>query len=180
MYCGITMKWDCAERTVDLSMPGYVKAVLHRFQHPYPVRPQHSPHKHQTINYGAKVQFVEPKDVRKPLTAEQKVTLQQVLGCLLYYARAVDPKMCVALSTFASAQTKGTEATEEAMVQLLNYCATHTDAKIRYHASDMILHISSDISYLFEAGARCRTCGHFCLGQQDGQTQLTNGPLLFL
>jgi hypothetical protein len=101
------MKWDYVKRT-DLSMPGYVKAVLHRFQHPDPVRPRHSPHKHQTINYGAMVQFVEPEDVTKPLSGEQKVTLQQVVGCLMYYARAVDPTMRVALGTLTSTQTKGT------------------------------------------------------------------------
>jgi hypothetical protein len=84
------MKWEYVKSTVDLSMHGYVKAVLHRLQHPIPVCPQYSPHKHQTIKYGAKVQFVEPKDVTKPLTVEQKVTLQHVVGCLLYYARAVD------------------------------------------------------------------------------------------
>jgi hypothetical protein len=66
------------------------------------------------------------------------------------------------------------------MVQLLNYCATHPYAKIRYHASDMILYISSDASYLSKAKARSRTGVHFYLGQQDGQTQLINGPLPFL
>jgi hypothetical protein len=172
------MKWDYVKRTVDLYMPGYANAVLRRFQHTDPVRPQHSPHNHQTINYGAKVQFVEPEDVTKPLTAEQKVTLQQVVGCLLYYARAIDPTMLVALSTLASAHTKGTEATAKAMVQLLNYRATYSDAEIRYHASYMILHISSDASYLSEAETRSRTGGHFYLGQQDGQTHLINGPLL--
>jgi hypothetical protein len=180
LYYGITMKWDYVKYTVDLFMPGYAKAILHCFQHPDPVRPHHSPHKHQTINYGAKVQFVEPDDVTNPLTAEQKVTLQQVVGCLLYYEHAIDPTMLVALSTLASAQTKGTQATTEAMVQLLNYCATHPDAEIQYHASDMILHFSRNASYLFEAEARSRTGGHFYLGQKYGQTQLINVPLLFL
>jgi hypothetical protein len=66
------------------------------------------------------------------------------------------------------------------MFQLLNYCATHPDAKIRYHASDMVLHISSDVSYLSEAEARSRTGGHFYLGQQDGQTQFIISPLFCL
>jgi hypothetical protein len=37
--------------------------------------------------------------------------------------------------------------------QLLDYIATHPDAIIRYHASDMILHIHSDASYLSVSSA---------------------------
>jgi hypothetical protein len=42
----------------------------------------------------------------------------------------VDNTLLVALGTIASAQSKGTEATMNAMVQLLNYCATHPNAKL--------------------------------------------------
>jgi hypothetical protein len=37
---------------------------------------------------------------------------------------------------------------------MLDYLATHPDTKIRYHASDMILHIHSDASYLSVSNAR--------------------------
>jgi hypothetical protein len=43
LYCGITLRWNYAQRTVDISMPGYVEAALHIFQHPNPSRPQHAP-----------------------------------------------------------------------------------------------------------------------------------------
>jgi hypothetical protein len=46
LYSGTTTKWDCIKHIVDLSMPGYVKVVLYRFQHTDQVRPQHSPHRH--------------------------------------------------------------------------------------------------------------------------------------
>jgi hypothetical protein len=39
------------------------------------------------------------------------------------------------------------------MNQLLDYLATHPYAAIRYHASDMILHIHSDASYLSVSNA---------------------------
>jgi hypothetical protein len=39
LYCGIKITWDYTARTVDLSMPGYIAAVLRRFQHP----PQRAP-----------------------------------------------------------------------------------------------------------------------------------------
>jgi hypothetical protein len=129
-------------------MPGYTATVLHRFQHPPPERPQHAQCKQQPINYGAKVQFVTPVDTSSPLTETQKLTLQQIIGSLLYYSRAFDPTMLVTLSTLASAQAKCTAATSDSMKQLLDYCATHPDAEFRYHSSDMVLHVSSDASYL--------------------------------
>jgi hypothetical protein len=33
LYCGITLHWDYTKRTVDLSMPGYINATLHKYQH---------------------------------------------------------------------------------------------------------------------------------------------------
>jgi len=74
--------------------------------------------------------------------------VQEVISVLLYYARAVDPTLLVALSTLATQQAHGTQATMEALTQLLNYCATHPNAVIRYHASDMVLWTHSDASYL--------------------------------
>jgi hypothetical protein len=159
-------------------MQGYIAAVLHRFQHPHTVRPQHAPYKMQPINYGAKVQFATSADTTTPLTDAEKLTLQQVIRCLLYYARAVDTTMLVALSTLASTQTTGTAATAEAMIQLLDYCATHPDAEVRFHASDMVLQVSSDASYLSEPEARSRTGGHFYLGNNDKRQQQINGPIL--
>jgi hypothetical protein len=35
-YCGLTLYWNYQDRTVDLSMPGYIKAALHKYQHPAP------------------------------------------------------------------------------------------------------------------------------------------------
>jgi hypothetical protein len=49
--------------------------------------------------------------------------------------------MLAALGTIAEQQAKGTEATARAVIHLLDYCVTHPDATIRYHASDMILWI---------------------------------------
>ena len=53
----------------------------------------------------------------------------------------------------------------DAAIHLLNYCATHPDATIRFHSSDMILHIHSDASYLSVHGARSRVGGYFFLSQ---------------
>ena len=71
--------------------------------------------------------------------------------------------MLVALGSLASAQTKGTKATLQALIKLLNYAATHPDAVIRFHRSGMVLHIHSDASYLSETEARSRAGGYFFL-----------------
>jgi hypothetical protein len=57
-YCGLTLDWDYNDRTVDLSMPGYIKAALHKYQHPAPARPEHSPHTWNPPIYGANTQFM--------------------------------------------------------------------------------------------------------------------------
>ena len=44
LYCGITLKWDYKSRQLDISITGYVKDGLHKFQYPTPTRPHHSPH----------------------------------------------------------------------------------------------------------------------------------------
>jgi hypothetical protein len=31
LYCGITIKWNYAQCMVDLSMPGYIPAALHKY-----------------------------------------------------------------------------------------------------------------------------------------------------
>jgi hypothetical protein len=58
------------------------------------------------------------------------------------------------LNDIATEQTKATEKTQATTNQLLDYLVTHPDATIRYHASDMILHIHSDASYLSVSNAR--------------------------
>ena len=44
LYIGIALKWDYEKGTIQLSMPGYVRAALHSFQHKKPKRPQDSPY----------------------------------------------------------------------------------------------------------------------------------------
>jgi hypothetical protein len=76
------------------------------------------------------------------------------MGTLLYYARAVDPTLIMPINELASEQSKATAYTAEKVIKLLNYCNTHPETKIRYHASDMIIYIHSDASYLSEREAK--------------------------
>ena len=75
--------------------------------------------------------------------------------------------MLVALGSLSAAQTKGTEQTMKAAVHPLNYAATYPDAIVRFRASDMILHMHSDASYLSEPKARSRVGGYFFLDGKD-------------
>jgi hypothetical protein len=67
------------------------------------------------------------------------------------------------------------------VIKLLNYCNTHPETKIRYHASDMILHIHSDASYLSENEAKIRAGGLFYMGNTTkNDKKLTNGAILIV
>jgi hypothetical protein len=83
----------------------------------------------------------------------------------------------IALSSIAVEQTKATEKTMAQCTQLLDYLLGHVDAKVQFHASDMILNVHSDASYLLEANTRSRACGHFFMGwmPKDGKSICING-----
>ncbi len=138
---------------------------------------QNSPHPHVAPTYGAKAQYVEPDEISTPLDKEGKKYIQAVTGTLLYYSRAVDPTMLVALNAIATQQASPTQKTLERVKQLLDYCASQEEAVITYHASDMILAIHSDAGYLNESKARSRAGGHFFLSS-DVQNPLNNSAIL--
>jgi hypothetical protein len=70
----------------------------------------------------------------------------------------------MALSSIAIEKTKVTEKTMGRCIQSLDYFATNEMAKIRFYASEIILNIHFDVSYLSETGALSRACGHFSMG----------------
>jgi hypothetical protein len=161
----MTLKWDYYNRTCAISVPGYVSNVLSKFKHDAPKHPQHTPSRYVTPVYSCKTQYAT-KDETPPLTAKQCLTIQKVTRSILYYARAVDPTVLMPLNDIATEQTKATEKAQAATNQMLYYLATHPDAAISYHASDMILHIHSDASYLSVSKARSRLGGLFFLGNK--------------
>jgi hypothetical protein len=177
VYSGITLKWDYKNRTCEISMPGYVSNMLSKFQHDAPKHPQHAPSRYGTPVYGAKTQYAT-KDETPPLTAKQCLNIQKVTGSVLYYSRAVDPTVLMPINDIAMEQTKATEKTQAATNQLLDYLATHPDATIRYHASDMILHIHSDASYLSVSNAHSRLGGLFFYNDKSPQEDNLNGSVL--
>mgnify|MGYP006183795327 CR=1 FL=1 len=68
------------------------------------------------------------------------------------------------LSAIAHEQTKATENTNLFINQMLDYCATHPNAKICFRTLDMVLNIHSDASYLNAPKAQSHIGGHYFLG----------------
>ena len=160
-------------------MPNYVTKLLEQFNHPPPKRPQHSPHAAPPRQFGASAQEPVKHDNTPKLAPDRINRIQQIVGTIMYYARAVDVTTLVALSSIAAEQAQATEQTEKHVHQLLDYLHTHQDATIRYVASDMILNIHSDASYLSEARARSRLGGTYFFGSlpQNGKAIFLNGPV---
>jgi hypothetical protein len=82
----------------------------------------------------------------------------------LYYTRAVDPALIMPINVIAYEQSRATSVIPDKVIKLLNYCNTHRETKIGYHASAMILHIHSDTSYLSEKEVKSRVGGFFYMG----------------
>jgi hypothetical protein len=162
-------------------MPGYIKAALHKYQHPARARPEDAPHGWNPPIYGAKTQFVSDPPPSPALSDKDVKKLQQLTGTLLYYAMAVDPTLIISINVLASEQSNATEVTADKVIKLLNYYNTHPEKKIRYHASDMILHAHSDPSYLSENEAKSRSGGFFYMGNTSkNDKKLTIGAILII
>jgi hypothetical protein len=173
------LDWDYKNRTVDLSMTGYIEAALYKYQHPAPTRPEHAPHTWNPPIYDAKTQFVNEITTSPVLSDKDVNKLQQLTGILLYEARALYPTLIMPINALASEQSNATEITADKVIELINYCNTHPETKIKYHASAMILHIKSESSYLSENEAKSRAGGFFYMGNKNkNDKKLTNGAIL--
>ncbi|KAL7545107.1 hypothetical protein ACHAWF_008464 [Thalassiosira exigua] len=154
LYCGTDVNWNYDEGWMDYGMPKYVRKCLDKFVHPDPPKPQHSPFPVAPRRYGKETQTPLPPDESPKVVQDQINCIQQVVGTFQYYARACNMTMLPGLSMLASDQTRATEQTMANMKWMLDYITTHPDARVHIYASDMILNIRSDASYMSERGAR--------------------------
>ena len=160
-------------------MPGYVQQARNKFQ--YGIYSTHkttdAPHPYKaTKKHG--LPMTHPMDDSPKLSPHAIKHLQQIEGTFLFYSRAVDPTMLMALSIIATEQTQGTHTTKEKAEHFLMYAASHPDTTIKFYKSDMVLKIHSDASYLSERQGRSRAGGHFYLGNREDQADPPNGPIL--
>jgi hypothetical protein len=135
-YLGSTIVFDRPLRRVSMTMPGYVSKVLklsnHSGQH------AHSPSIRTPLQYGVKVQ-VPIIDDSPLLDAAGTKFIQEVVGILLFYARAIDSTMLPAVTALSSEQTKATEKVMASAIRLLDYAAAYPDNALVFYACDMIL-----------------------------------------
>lgn len=96
-------------------MNKYIDTLLLKYNHPKPRKLQHAPHKHRNIIYGTKEQLLPDENTSPPLDKAGIKQIQGIVGFLLYYARAVDNKLLVTLSTISSQQTTATQNTAAAV-----------------------------------------------------------------
>ncbi len=159
-----------------MSMPIYMKKALKQFQH-IAGKLQHAPHPSVPIQHGAKKQYATQELHAPLLDIKAKRFIQQVCGKFLFLGRAVNSTLLFPISAIASQSSKPTEDTMRQTLQLLNYLATQEDAMLSYHASNMVLAVHSNASYLSKPKACSRAGGHFFLSN-DTTIPPNNGAVL--
>jgi hypothetical protein len=141
----------------------YISTLLLKFKHPQPTKPRLSLFKCRPTAYGAKAQLILVPDTSELLDDNHKRCIQEIVGALLYYARVVDNKLLVAISTISARQSKTTIATEQAVNLLFDYAATHPNDGIAYQSSNMILCTHADEGFLNKTKSHSRGGAHIFL-----------------
>ena len=179
LYCGITLKCNYKEGYVGISMPNYIHKKLIEYEHEPSKRPQNCPYAPPPVQYGKDSQLVTLEKNRHQLQKKDKKYVQKVLGSFLYYACAIDMTILHALPAIASGQAKPTKRTLERVHQLLDYMVTNPNAIVRFYASDMILNMHSDASYLSAGQGSSIAGGYFFLGSlpRDDKAIQLNGNI---
>ena len=80
LYIGIELKWDCEKRIVKISMPGYVHAKLHAFQHDKHKRPQDLQYPWTQPVYGNNNKMLSEKTTAEKLDEHNQKILQKIVG----------------------------------------------------------------------------------------------------
>ena len=158
-------------------MDNYIANLRVKYEHPDPRNPQHSPYKHAPIIYGAKVQYSNEDDDSPPLDSDGILRVQSIASAQLLYSQTVDNKQLVALRELGQQQAPATQATNNAILQLLDYAATYPSDGITFRASEMILSAHSDAAYLVVTKACSRAGTHIML-TKNVPVPAYNGPIL--
>jgi hypothetical protein len=99
-YLGFTIEFNHEQQYVDISMPGYIDKVLQRFT-PLQTGGAASPAIYTPPSYG-NPDLRPSLDSSPPLPASEIHMLQEIIGCLLYYARGIDITILTAVNHLAS------------------------------------------------------------------------------
>eukprot|EP00957_Ditylum_brightwellii_P000364 27847-Ditylum_brightwellii.AAC.2 len=147
-------------------MHKYIAEQIIKYAHPKPKIPQHYPFKALPSTFGKDSQKPTDHHIAPAVSKDDKLHILQIVGSLLYYGHAIDNTILKALNTIASQQNNATETTESVVHHLMDYCTSHPVATVCFYASDMIVQLHSDASYMNKPQA-CSTAGsHFFLGNK--------------
>ena len=172
LYIGVSLNWNYNQREVTCSMPGCIPKLLQRLKHAVPSTPQFSPNPSPHITHGTKVQFAKGEDKSPLLDGDGIKLVQSIVGATLYIARILDMTLLVTCNDIGIQQTKSTSNTLNLISWLLDHMATYPNPSITFKASDMILWVSSDSSYLSVTGGRSRVGGYHFLGNNPDFTKV--------
>ena len=157
-------------------MPNYVRKDLERIQHPVPTRPQHSTHKWLAPMYAAKLHYY-PDATTTPKLEKRSITrMQSISGTFWYISCAVEPTMLVVLNKAGAKQALPITNTIKKTRILKDYAATQRYSIIRFHVSDMYLHIDSNAAYMVQPKAHSRAVGHYYLSNNPPPTHIRSTP----
>ena len=118
-------------------------------------------HKWTEPVYGQKHQYTKSADDSPLLDKKGLKGVHLVVGICVYYGRAIDNTILPTLNEISDSQSKPTENTSNKITLMLDYLCTYQNAKIRYTASDMILHVDSDAVFLVAPKTRSRVVGFY-------------------
>ena len=106
---------------------------------------------------------------RPLLPPTERQHLQSIVDILLYFARALEYSTLPALNDVSREQVKPTVSTMNCANRILDYAATYPSAYIRYHASDMTLHVDSDATYLVTPQSKSRIARFYHLASSPSK-----------
>ena len=92
-------------------------------------------------NIWKKVQYALPPETLSVLDKKGTKKVQSITGTFQYYMKGIDPTIIVAVNDLASQQSEPTQETVKKCNRIIDYEHTYPNATIRYHASEMCLHI---------------------------------------
>ena len=84
LYCEIKLNWDYNARTLDISIPGYIKKLLLRYKHCMPPKPQHCSYAPTPKQYRAKAQTPLLVDILPKLSPNKIKEIQCIICSILF------------------------------------------------------------------------------------------------
>ena len=78
------------------------------------------------------MQYAAEDDDSPPLDSDGILRVQSIVGAMMFYGRAVNNNLLVALSELGQQQASATQATKDAILRLLDYVATYPSEGITF------------------------------------------------